>query len=494
MATLAIVIRLLAGAGSKIRINLSAKRKGRLTRIHEFLWRIGFMDLFSGDSQDEPWLANISWMGDRSDISLMNKTTEGFTEYIPLQWFSKDAFQIALEENIWTQKPRLSANYSRKFRSILEAQGFADSDLIDIICDTMFLELGWNTVIHSQTSPGTGIGTFCGQILRGERQDTKTYSASVRFCVADLGRGIPASLKSQYKAHEQHRPKVSEISTKAAILMYALEPASSSRPVYQSQADREGPRGLAQVAADLRSSGRMLIRSDGAAIALQGTVEGTNIVEEKHWEHYPIPGTQIIGTLIKEVRLAGVVLAEQDRRIPSFKIYRTCGFDGSCSVLRTERSTEEYVRDIKPTQQLALFDLGYGDLNAREIEYLCRILFQLHKTFQMVIWNVRTAWDQLRALEKIANNNCREGGFPILLVRGNGDARFLGSLSSPSMFVLGDGWRTGSTLDTWCAREAGVSAGESPVGAIRRFSTADRANCVAVRRGGEQAWDRTGRS
>src|SRR5258708_4417987 len=31
---------------------------------------------------------------------------------------------------------------------------------------------------------------------------------------------------------------------------------------------------------------------------------------------------------------------------------------------------------------------------------------------------------------------------------------------------------------------AGVSAGESPVGAIRRFSTADRANCVAARGNG----------
>jgi hypothetical protein len=35
----------------------------------------------------------------------------------------------------------------------------------------------------------------------------------------------------------------------------------------------------------------------------------------------------------------------------------------------------------------------------------------------------------------------------------------------------------------WCAREAGVNAGESPAGAIRRFSTEDRANCVAVRGG-----------
>jgi hypothetical protein len=52
----------------------------------------------------------------------------------------------------------------------------------------------------------------------------------------------------------------------------------------------------------------------------------------------------------------------------------------------------------------------------------------------------------------------------------------------------------GSTLETWCAREAGVNAGESPAGAIRRFSTEDRANCVAARRGGEQAWSRTGRS
>ena len=53
---------------------------------------------------------------------------------------------------------------------------------------------------------------------------------------------------------------------------------------------------------------------------------------------------------------------------------------------------------------------------------------------------------------------------------------------------------TGSTPDTWCAREAGVNAGESPVGAIRRFSTEDRANCVAARWGGEQAWSRTVRS
>ena len=35
---------------------------------------------------------------------------------------------------------------------------------------------------------------------------------------------------------------------------------------------------------------------------------------------------------------------------------------------------------------------------------------------------------------------------------------------------------------------------KSPAGAIRRFSTEDRANCVAARRGGEQAWSRTRRS
>jgi hypothetical protein len=58
----------------------------------------------------------------------------------------------------------------------------------------------------------------------------------------------------------------------------------------------------------------------------------------------------------------------------------------------------------------------------------------------------------------------------------------------------GRGGGAGSTLHTSCAREAGVNAGESPVGAIRRFSTADRANSAAVRRGGEQAWSRTGRS
>lgn len=46
----------------------------------------------------------------------------------------------------------------------------------------------------------------------------------------------------------------------------------------------------------------------------------------------------------------------------------------------------------------------------------------------------------------------------------------------------------------WCARKAHSNAGASPAGAIRRFSTEDRANCVAARRGGEQAWSRTDRS
>jgi hypothetical protein len=39
--------------------------------------------------------------------------------------------------------------------------------------------------------------------------------------------------------------------------------------------------------------------------------------------------------------------------------------------------------------------------------------------------------------------------------------------------------RKGFSSYYWCAREAGVNAGESPAGAIRRFSTEDRANCVA---------------
>jgi len=44
------------------------------------------------------------------------------------------------------------------------------------------------------------------------------------------------------------------------------------------------------------------------------------------------------------------------------------------------------------------------------------------------------------------------------------------------------------------ARESGVNVGVSPTGAVRRFSTEDHANCVAARRGGEQAWNRTRRS
>src|SRR5687767_6820339 len=54
----------------------------------------------------------------------------------------------------------------------------------------------------------------------------------------------------------------------------------------------------------------------------------------------------------------------------------------------------------------------------------------------------------------------------------------------PDLFITQSG--DGSGLNIQCAGEAGVNAGESPVGAIRRFSTADRANCVAARGGGSR--------
>jgi len=70
-----------------------------------------------------------------------------------------------------------------------------------------------------------------------------------------------------------------------------------------------------------------------------------------------------------------------------------------------------------------------------------------------------------------------------------GSASYLSALLTINSIIdIGsDAWLRMSQVETWRAREAGVNAGESPAGAIRRFSTEDRANCVAARRGGEQA-------
>jgi len=45
----------------------------------------------------------------------------------------------------------------------------------------------------------------------------------------------------------------------------------------------------------------------------------------------------------------------------------------------------------------------------------------------------------------------------------------------------------GSEQDKGCASEADVNVGGSPTGGIRLFATEVPADCVVVRRGGEQA-------
>jgi len=39
----------------------------------------------------------------------------------------------------------------------------------------------------------------------------------------------------------------------------------------------------------------------------------------------------------------------------------------------------------------------------------------------------------------------------------------------------------GSALDSWCASEAGVNAGENPAGGVKLFTTEASFNCIIVR-------------
>jgi hypothetical protein len=73
-------------------------------------------------------------------------------------------------------------------------------------------------------------------------------------------------------------------------------------------------------------------------------------------------------------------------------------------------------------------------------------------------------------------SRCRPGKHSLALASLTATRLFAGVTFSASPHIVNV---RGGNL--WCAREAGDNAGESPAGAIRRFSTEDRPNCVTVR-------------
>jgi adenine/guanine phosphoribosyltransferase-like PRPP-binding protein len=397
--------------------------------VQRFIERIGFCALFL-QSAAPPWQSNIRFKGDPSQLARSTDEDRN-VHYIQFRWLTVDDFVFSPTCNLYLARPTIHPRIDRQFRSVLRSLGFADAQTIDLLTNTMFLELGWNVVLHAGDKPGAGFGLFGAQITYTGKTSAESTPARLTFCIADIGRGIPATLRKAYSDEKDPKFKLrsqrGSISERTDIVRYALYPHSTSRTDVPSELDRSGFRGLSFVASALIGTGDMSIRSDGGAVTLNGQISEVVSEPSDEYSDYPILGTQVVGRLNRTPEI--IVEAPVDslpHRLPDADIVPVCDLSGRCSVLSDLEDVKRLVNGMKCSNACVVLDLGYGDGTARSLEYLCKTIIRRYPDKWFIFWCTTVPWSEMAALHGWLEPQNLVGFLPPLFVRSFGDARFLG--------------------------------------------------------------------
>lgn len=425
LAALAVILRRVAEEGKPVTINWPRSSKGQPSELEKYLERLRFADLFERKAGTSDWRERVNIRG-RVELKYYPPDLNETTHYIPLRWFDKSDFLLIGEASIWKERPSVIPTVERELHSVLLQQGFADIDTIDILNRVLFLELGFNTVLHSTVNPGAGCGVFCAQIRHTDKRPPL-----LTFSIADAGRGIPSTLRSTFeKAVKEGVYYPDDTKTVCSnVVRFAFENSSSSRPEFPSNIDAEANRGLALVAESLMGRGRLVIYSDGAVLRADSTPQGNlDFQPDDSFSKWPIVGTQIVGTLRSNV---------STKRLPSkksgitksvrFAVALCCEPNGQCSALASDEFAKAYVNSVSFSEDVLVFDLGFGEGGVRHLEYLCQTALSKEPDKLLIFWNVSTEWNQCESLCKWIAEKMSDNRPPPLFVRGVGDARILGS-------------------------------------------------------------------
>jgi hypothetical protein len=290
---------------------------------------------------------------------------------------------------------------------MLREQGFLDHDAIDIFIHVMFLELAWNTVLHSDRTPGAGYGIIGAQIFEEKRlppnAPSPTTTKTLQFCIADSGLGIPNTLRAYYAASGKSYESQYSCSTPSAIVRCAMDPDSSCRMRYPSDSYAEGYRGLARVAEAIKPSGRFSagpfrIISGCGSINLKAHDPLVSAIPDDTFKLCPIPGTHV------SVQLRTV--GDQRSKLFANRIISEVKPDIwlAASLTGTElRHPDKYLQGSKTA--VVIIDVGYCDHDVRTLEGLVKAIVYHVKDSIVVFWNLRSQLTQLRSLESIYHSS-----------------------------------------------------------------------------------------
>lgn len=394
LAQLALVVRAVAESGRRARVLLPRDFQGQRTSLQWLLAHLGFRELFDGR---EGWQRQVDVVGDAPPIRADD--VPGESHYVAFHWFDSSWFNVPREaSDLFVVVPRLHSTVAKRLAELLLARGFLEPDAVDLFVRVMFLELGWNTVLHSQKRPGTGRGIVGAQIRPGAGataagRGPTAKGTTLHFCIADTGLGIPHTLREYYQSSGKSYEAEYGCSTPTAILRSAIDPESTSRQVFPDEVYRSSDRGLARVADAARPSERLefgtfALSSGVGRITLRGHGVLVKLAVDDAYTHSPIPGVLVSAELTLRRPTTASIKRNHLREITKPTVI------ASAAVL----SEEFRLRATGQPTGVWIVDVGYSDVDIRDLEEIARQSSSIFPNAFVILWNVRSQLNQLGSL------------------------------------------------------------------------------------------------
>ena len=427
LAMIALLIRRVSESGCYVSVLLPRTYRGRRSRLQWLLSHLEFVNLFR--EQDGAWTKRITFDGKVTPVK--PEEIPERTHYIPFKWFDRSWFQFGANQDPYEVEPILSGNYRKKLVDILNAQGFFDKDAVDLFVQVLFLELAWNTILHSSRQAGDGFGILGAQIRHFDKlspeEAQQPYARNIIFCIGDFGLGIPYTLREYYNQSGKTYEIDHECSIPSAIVRCAIEPNSTCRTIFPNISYLEGHRGLARVADSMRPSeklaaGSLSIISCGGGLRLEGH---DPVVRDKiiyDFEKIPVPGTFVTAILsIHRDKSRPTMLSGLPTEQPEIILVPSISWKEGIS------PWSEGKRNFTKGRPFVVLDLAYTDIDARNLESLTKEIAETSTSGSFVIlWNVRSQWNQIEHVLTWWKNFDKPNKPTIAMVRGpNETALFL---------------------------------------------------------------------
>jgi orotate phosphoribosyltransferase len=417
IGTLALLIRTVAQRGGLVRITWPHHYHGQPSRLHWFLLRSGFVELWKAPLANSPYNAHVEF--DDFPLPPKSESPPEDTHYIKAFWVDRSAFELPEGVSFWNARPVLSSRTKEYIEAVLLAQGFAgDPQTVTNVTNLIFYELGWNTVLHS-ANVGEGFGVCLGQISHVAQQPMERLRPKkLDLVIADLGKGVPHRLKQLYGAEKHPLHLTLKCGERSGILRYSFYSHVTSRSEHVSYLDEIAGRGLEKVATAIMPHGHIHVISDGGELNVSGTPEG--YVQYRPNDRYhssQVPGVQVRISILQRSSLPYAVsstsVSPSLRGLPVVHITRLPA-DGRLVDSKVKEITSSV---LSSGASPVLLDFGFDSGSHRTLELVTIATLRNNPDAQVLACGVGIEPEQARALHGILRDQLGSFTAPMIITR-----------------------------------------------------------------------------